>query len=36
MANHYRDVRNIPADRIAIGVPFYGYRSSGDAVTYKV
>lgn len=44
MAEHYRDVRKIPADRIVIGVPFYGYNKTredndpegwGDAKFYK-
>lgn len=28
MARHYRDTRHIPADRIVIGVPFYGYNKT--------
>jgi hypothetical protein len=36
MVNHYRDVRNIPADRITIGIPFYDYLSNGELAEYKV
>jgi GH18 family chitinase len=28
MAEHYKNVRSIPADRIVCGVPFYGYRKT--------
>jgi GH18 family chitinase len=30
MAEHYRDVRKIPADRIVVGVPFYGYNKNNN------
>jgi GH18 family chitinase len=39
MAEHYRDVRKIPASRIVVGVPFYGYNKNNndwnDFRTYK-
>ncbi|MDR2913212.1 MAG: hypothetical protein LBV38_08030 [Alistipes sp.] len=35
MAEHYRDARGIPAERIVCGVPFYGYNKATPETNFR-